>query len=80
MTCQERRGYIMRTSKAVAASKDRAKPGVLRTEVVGLRCLPGFRKQLEFIAKTETRTPTQVIERALRDYAQKYGYEEFPER
>jgi hypothetical protein len=62
------------------AKKKLPKPGPQRLEMVAFRCTPSFKTHLEEIAESETRTPTQVIERALEAYARAGGYEPFPKR
>lgn len=67
-------------SAPVMARKKASKPGPQRLEVVAFRCTTSYKKHLESIAEMETRTPTQVIERALEAYAKASGYEAFPKR
>ena len=66
---------------AMAKKKPRkSSPTPKREEVVSFRCTPEFKAHLEGIADQETRTPTQVIVRALHLYTESSGYAPFPKR
>lgn len=64
---------------AVAKRKAK-KTGAVRDEMIAIRCSKAFKDHVEKLASLETRQPTQLIERALKEYAAKYGYDPFPER
>jgi hypothetical protein len=51
-----------------------------RGRTVALRCSEPFKDHLEAIAAAETRTSTLLIERALREYAERHGHAPFPKR
>lgn len=70
----------MLDAATMAKKKSKTKDAAHRIEVVAFRCTTSFKEHLEMIADVETRTPTQVIERALKDYTTKYGYDAFPDR
>ena len=69
-------------SVATMAKKKTEKPQSppKREEVVAFRCTSEFKSHLEAIAELETRTPTQVIVRALQQYAEANKYDPFPKR
>lgn len=69
------------SATTVARKKSKAKPaGPHRDELIAIRCTAAYKAHLEGIAGEETRTPTQVIERALKEYAEKHGHKPFPGR
>jgi hypothetical protein len=51
-----------------------------RDDLIAIRCTAAFKAFVEAMAREETRTPTQVIERALKEYAEKHGHGAIPER
>lgn len=48
--------------------------------IITMRCTGAFKSHLDGIATKEQRLSSVVIERALRDYTEKHGYEQFPDR
>lgn len=69
-------------NSALMAKKrsEKRNPSPQRQEVVAFRCTTEYKVHLEKIAEAETRTTTQVIQRALDAYAKENGYTPFPKR
>jgi len=74
---------MVRVAMAKAPKKKSGpKPKVsgVRLSLITMRCTPEFKARLEALAKKEDRTPSVVIERALRAYVEAVEGEPFPER
>ena len=65
---------------STAVAEEKRSSALEETEVVSFRCRKRFKRHIEKIARDETRNPTLVIERALKEYAERHGHEAFPER
>ncbi len=71
---------VLMARKKTEKPKEQPADGLNREELVAFRCKSGYKRHLEEIAREETRTPTQIIERALKRYAEENGHKAFPER
>lgn len=68
----------MARKKSAAGKKPSQAP--LREELITMRCTSAFKGWLDGVSDREERTTAVVIERALKVYAEKHGYDAPPPR
>lgn len=71
---------IAEMAKKKSNAGRKPKPSPLREELITMRCTTAFKTWLDDVADKEERLTSVVIERALKVYAEKHGYDAPPDR